>query len=641
MSNSQAVVGYALVDHQLILLENNHAFSQWQSLEVESNDLGGKLLTDIFPILIGYEEWLQALIAKETTTPLVISKIHHENQQHETCYFNLQIESCHLTNLAALRVIIVDVTVSTLLEQELQQEKNELRLQIIEREKIEAALRVELEAHQQTELALQKMKEAAEAANHAKSIFIAQMSHELRTPLNAILGYTQIFKRDQTLTVEQQKGIAIIHRSGEYLLKLINDILDLSKIETDHLNLQTYLFDFKKFVTELVELFKMRAQEKKLVFHYQPLTKLPQFVEADETRLRQIIINLLHNAIKFTPQGGVTLTVSSIESSENHIVHSDLLSQSQKNTIRFEITDTGIGIAPDAFSSIFLPFQQAGTSSYQAQGTGLGLAISQKLANLMGSELHVNSVLNQGSTFWFELTLPVITEPSTLTDDAKKPHIIGFEGAKRSILIVDDKWENRAVLKNLLLPLGFTVIEANNGQECLEKISQQPIDLVMMDLIMPVMDGLTATHHIRKMLHLTDIIIVAISASVFHAYLQEAKQAGCDDFISKPIEVDHVFNCLQKHLKLTWKYDSAIPIYSTIQPKEEHTIQTTVTESKLSTAQAEKLLELSMMGDVLGIQAFAQQLEQQPELVPIAKQIYRLLKPFQQKQLRQLAKLLC
>jgi signal transduction histidine kinase/CheY-like chemotaxis protein len=642
MSNSQAVVGYALVDHQLILLENNHAFSQWQSLEVESNDLGGKLLTDIFPILIGYEEWLQALIAKETTTPLVISKIHHENQQHKTCYFNLQIESCHLTNLAALRVIIVDVTVSTLLEQELQQEKNELRLQIIEREKIEATLRAELEARQQTELALQKMKEAAEAANRAKSVFLAQMSHELRTPLNAILGYTQIFKRDQTLTAGQQKGIAIIHRSGEYLLKLINDILDLSKIETDHLKLQPYLFDFKKFVTELVELFKMRAQEKKLVFHYQPLTKLPQFVEADETRLRQIIINLLHNAIKFTPQGGVTLTVSSIESSENHLVHSELsLSQSQKTKIRFEIADTGIGIAPDAFASIFLPFQQAGTSTYQAQGTGLGLAISQKLANLMGSELHVNSVLNQGSTFWFELTLPVFTEPSTLTDEAKKPHIIGFEGAKRHILVVDDKWENRAVLKNLLLPIGFTVIEANNGQECLEKISQQPIDLVMMDLIMPVMDGLTATHHIRKMLHLTDIIIVAISASVFHSYLQEAQQAGCDDFITKPIEVDQVFDCLQKHLKLTWKYDSAIPRSSILQPKEEHIIQTTIPDSKLSPTQAEKLLELSMMGDVLGIQAFAQQLEQQPELAPIAKQIYQLVKPFQQKKLRQLAKLLC
>jgi len=631
-ANSQSMVGYALVDHNLIILENNQAFSQWQLLEIQGNHLAGQLLTDIFPVLIGYEEWLEALITKETTTPLIIYQICFENKEHHSSYFNLQIESCYLS-VAALRVIIVDVTTSTLLEQELRQEQNELRLQIIEREKIETALRAELEARQQTELALQKMKEAAEAANRAKSIFLAQMSHELRTPLNAILGYTQIFQRDKTLTEKQQEGIAIIHRSGEYLLKLINDILDLSKIETNHLKLQTEVFNLTNFLTELVDLFSMRAQERKLVFHYQPLTPLPLLVEADETRLRQVLTNLLHNAIKFTQEGGVTFKISS----KNHLNHSTL-PNSQKATIRFEITDTGIGIAADAFSIIFLPFQQAGTSTYQAQGTGLGLAISQKLVHLMGGELHVNSVLTKGSTFGFELVLPVIMTDST-TIPTKKPFIIGYEGAKRTILVVDDKWENRTVLKNLLIPLGFVVIEADNGQDCLEKISQSQIDLIFMDLMMPVMDGLTATHQIRQMP--LDIIIIAISASVFHSHFKDAQQAGCDDFIAKPINVEQVLKCLQKYLKLIWKYDTTVTNIPQLSLNDETEITTDKTNDKaqlkLPPAQAQKLLELSMMGDVLGIQEFAQQLEQQTEFAPIANKIYQLLKPFQQKQLRQLA----
>jgi predicted ATPase/signal transduction histidine kinase/response regulator of citrate/malate metabolism/tRNA A-37 threonylcarbamoyl transferase component Bud32 len=385
-------------------------------------------------------------------------------------------------------------------------------------------------------------EESAKVANQAKSTFLANMSHELRTPLNAILGYTQILKRDKAIMAQLNKPIDTIHRSGEYLLMMINNILDLSKIEANKMQLSLSEFHLPTFLTTLVEMSQIKAQLKGISLVYQAPQDLPNTTLGDEIHLRQILLNLLSNAIKFTEQGQVVFQVKILEIGKQNL------------KIRFQIEDSGMGIASERLEEIFWPFHQVGDQRIQAQGTGLGLAISQKLVRLMGSDLQAQSTLGQGSTFWFDLDLTTLAKSIELVKTETR-QIIGFRGGKNQILIIDDNLDNREVLKNMLLPLGFKIREAINGEEAIEKLTEFQPDLILLDLLMPKSDGFDFLRQIQQMPIWENVIVIAVSGDSFKKTQQEVLAAGCHDFLSKPVHLETLLDRLQVHLKLEWIYE--------------------------------------------------------------------------------------
>ena len=390
---------------------------------------------------------------------------------------------------------------------------------------------------------LQKAKEKAEIANRAKSDFLASMSHELRTPLNGILGYAQILGRDRQATPQQKAGVAIINQCGTHLLNLINDVLDLAKIEARKLELSPKVFDFEAFLKGVVDISRIEAEQKEISFVYEPLNSLPQVVQADEKRLRQVLLNLLGNAIKFTDQGQVTLKVNQLES------------LSSKVNLRFEVEDTGIGMSPEQLAKIFQPFEQVGTDEHKAEGTGLGLAISRQIVEMMGSLLHVESVPAEGSSFWFELELEILEDWQPATTTQPTQTVVGYVGDRRKILVVDDRWENRAVIINLLEPLGFELHEAEDGEAGLAIAQQCQPDLVLTDLVMPKLDGFEFTQALRNQPEFRDLPVIASSASVFNFDRQRSQAVGCNDFLPKPVQLEELLDQLQTHLQLQWQVE--------------------------------------------------------------------------------------
>ena len=482
------------------------------------------------------------------------------------------------------------------------------------RHKVEQLQATQEELSQKIEQ-LKQAYQAAEAANLAKSTFLANMSHELRTPLNGILGYTQIFKQDSRLTAEQQQGIAVIHRCGNYLLTLINDILELSKIEAGRMELYCTNFSLVSLLNGIVDLFQIHAQQQNIIFIYQPLLSLPEFVYADEKRLRQILINLLNNAFKFTKHGEVTFTVDYVE-----------------EKIRFQVKDTGIGIASDEIDNIFKPFHQVGESTQKFEGTGLGLTITKQLVEMMGSQLQIKSTPGYGSTFSIVLDLPIVNMVQSAPIEKT---IIGIAGVPPSVLVVDDQWENRLIVVNLLEHLGFEIIiEAENGQEAIDKVLANHIEVILMDMVMPIMGGLEAIQEIRKIPEFKETVIIIFSANAFDFQKQQCLEAGCTDFIVKPIDHNSLLDKLQKHLKVKWVYEET-------KEKEErkYTNASNQTHFKEPSAeQARILFELALMGDIIAIQKYADDLlkEDDEELQAFAQHIQNLANNVQIKQIRQL-----
>ncbi|MBD1909839.1 GAF domain-containing protein [Leptolyngbya sp. FACHB-16] len=415
---------------------------------------------------------------------------------------------------------------------------------------------------------LRYAKDIADAANRAKSEFLANMSHELRTPLNAILGFTQLMQRDTTLSSDHHRSVKIVNQSGEHLLGLINDVLEMSKIEAGQVTLHETECDFYQLLNNLEDMLRLKAQSKglQLVFTYD--ADIPLYIKIDKNKLRQVLINLLGNAIKFTEQGCVALRVSRVRYPST--------SPQRHGTLLFEVEDTGYGIGADELGDLFQAFKQTHTGRQSQEGTGLGLRISKQFVQLMGGNITVRSEPGRGSCFAFSI-------PATFLEAA--PELPEFHPLPRGIvrlaphcithriLIAEDNVNNRLLLRQLLTELGFEVQEAENGQGAIALWRQWQPDLIFMDMHMPILNGYKATRQIRaeERSRLSErephepsserfvprTKIVALTASAFTEQRQESLTAGCDDFVSKPFQHAELLNILARHLDIQYVHEGS------------------------------------------------------------------------------------
>jgi len=462
----------------------------------------------------------------------------------------------------------------------------------------------------QTEIIQAQAREAAEAASRAKSEFLANMSHELRTPLNGIMGYAQILQRSKLLNEEERSRINVIYQCGSHLLTLINDILDLAKIEAQKVELMPTDFHFPAFLQGVAEMCRIRAEIKGIHFHFPSSPELPIGIHADEKRLRQVLINLLSNAIKFTDAGSVTFIVSF----------------ATEGKLRFEIRDTGSGIAQEQLQAIFQPFEQVGDRRRHTEGTGLGLAISQRIVELMGSTIQVQSEMNVGSIFWFDVNISQADEWVKTSQIDDRGQIIGIKDRQPKIVVVDDKWANRSVISNLLSPIGFEVSEANDGEEGWEKILEVQPDLIVTDLLMPEVDGFELIKRVRESENFKDLIIIVSSASVFETDQYRSLEAGANTFIAKPVQATELLQKLQQYLELEWVYEAnEAPL--AIGSDTNELISPPATEMEI-------LYELAMKGNFREIVQQAVLLEQlDPKYIPFAKRLHQMAKDFQDEEI--------
>jgi CheY-like chemotaxis protein len=444
---------------------------------------------------------------------------------------------------------------------------------------------------------------APSRANQAKGRFLTGMSHELRTPLNAILGYAQLLQNDRRAAQARRQGLGIIQQSGQHLLMLINDILDVARNDAGQIKLAQDEIRFPEFLAQIVRMFRLQAEDKGIVFRYQVLGTLPRVVRGDEKRLRQILINLLSNAMKFTDRGEVALVVAY-----------------KREMTRFHIRDTGSGIAPQDLETIFQPFQRGpDASARRSEGIGLGLTISRMLTELMGGALNVESVPGQGSTFHVILPLAEVQAPHA-TPVAARP-IAGYRGPRRTILVVDDQPAHRHWLASALQPLGFRVHEAVDGRDCLRRTAALAPDAILLDLVMPDIDGLEATRRLRADGATRALAIIAVSASAFAEDREHSIAAGCNDFLPKPIQLADLLAVLRVQLGLEWIHGPA--------PAAEDEPADTSSPVAPPAAQLRELLEVVRIGYVKGLLERLERLERlDPRYRSFVRQLRRLANEF-------------
>jgi signal transduction histidine kinase len=416
------------------------------------------------------------------------------------------------------------------LQKQLKQQNNKLEQEVKERKKAE---------------------KEAEAASQAKSQFLANMSHELRTPLNAILGFAQVLNRESDLSLEQQEYLKIIQRSGEHLLELINDILDLSKIEAGFITLNEKSFDLYRLLDGIEEMLQIKAASKDIHLAFFIDSDVPPYIKADEQKLRGCLINVLGNAIKFTSAGQVELIVEKISISKDDF----------NPYLSFTVNDTGVGIFPEEIETLFKAFVQTSSGRATAEGTGLGLAITKQFVELMGGSISVESCPGEGTTFRFQIKLNPADTVETVAQILPRVTGLEFQQNTYRILVVDDTEENRILLVKLLEPIGFEVREATNGLEGLQMWERWQPDLIWMDTRMPVLGGLEATQQIRKIekggLKNAPTVIIALTASAFEERRSEILSAGSNDFVRKPFTEEIIFGKISQYLGVRYVYEDS------------------------------------------------------------------------------------
>jgi PAS domain S-box-containing protein len=508
-------------------------------------------------------------------------------------------------------------------------------LDITERVKAEKELTVALDT-------ARRLQDEAEAANRAKSAFLANMNHELRTPLNAIIGFTQIIARSKTLPPKQQENLEIINRNGEHLLALINQVLELSKIEAGRMGLNKTVFDLHQMLNELEDMFRLRADERNIRLAFERSSNLPQIICTDDVKLRQVLINLLNNALKFTQAGQVILRVESGEQVEPN--RQEDCACLALIFIHFEVSDTGPGIAPEEIASLFEAFSQTETGQKAQEGTGLGLPISRKFVQLLGgkdikvqspAQLSSEGTSNPGASFTFDIQAEVV-EPDEI---AEKPyshkHISDVEGQivglaphqpTYRLLIVDDDTTNRQVLYELFAPLGFDLREAENGQQAIEVWQTFRPHLIWMDMRMPLLDGYEATKRIKSAEEAeTKTVIIALTASSFEEDKAKILAVGCDDFLRKPFRVADLFQMMRWHIGVEFVYETAEDVLaSSVDTEDSLTPAMMVCLSANDIARLAEALELSDIG--LANQIIADIQLSQPAL---ADRLSRLINNFE------------
>lgn len=478
-------------------------------------------------------------------------------------------------------------------EDSLRHINEQLAAEIEERKQAEQQLRhykdhLEEQIQERT-VELSLSRDAAEAANKAKSIFLANMSHELRTPLNAILGFSNIMRKEPLLPDSLRENLDIINRSGEHLLTLINDVLEMAKIEAGRVLLENKAFDLGNMVRDVIDMMQIRATEKKLHLLLDQSSDFPRYITGDEAKLRQIIVNLLGNAIKFTLHGGVTLRLGNRKNSVSHLI--------------IEVEDTGIGINAENQQRIFEPFVQAGKHTANSQGTGLGLSITRQFVQLMAGTIEVNSTPDVGTLFRVELPL----SPANVSDISTSQYIeyggdvIGLAPGqpKYRILIAEDQKENQLLLTKLMDTLGLSCKIAENGEQSVQLFQSWQPHLIWMDRRMPLMDGMESTHRIRQLPNGKQVKIVAVTASAFAEQRTEMLAAGMDDFIRKPYRASEIYDCLSRQLNLEYIYANTLPAVDTQITLASEMLVTLPSELRSKLYNALESLETELIEEVI------------------------------------------